>query len=76
MHSHKENLASSTKMLHPCHGEAWKQFDADFPNFAEDARNVRLGIATDGFTPYKLNAPLTLVGQYFGFPIIFHLVFV
>jgi len=56
MRSHKENLASSTKMLHPCHGEAWKQFDADFPNFAEDARNVRLGIATDGFTPYKLNA--------------------
>jgi hypothetical protein len=56
MCSHKENLASSTKMLHPCHGEAWKQFDVDFPNFAEDARNVRLGIATDGFTPYKLNA--------------------
>jgi len=57
MRSHKKTpLARSSKMLHPCHGEAWKQFDADFPNFTEDARNVRLGIATDGFTPYKLNA--------------------
>ncbi|XP_066357918.1 uncharacterized protein [Miscanthus floridulus] len=57
MRSHKEDhVARSTKMLHPCHGKAWKQFDDDFPDFAEDARNVRLGFATDGFTPYKLNA--------------------
>ncbi|XP_021314043.1 uncharacterized protein LOC110434408 [Sorghum bicolor] len=57
MRSHKEShVARSTKMLHPCHGKAWKQFDDDFPDFAEDARNVRLGFATDGFTPYKLNA--------------------
>jgi hypothetical protein len=57
MRSHKEShVARSTKMLHPCHGKAWQQFDDDFPYFAEDARNVRLGFATDGFTPYKLNA--------------------
>ena len=57
MRSHKEShVARSTKMLHPCHGKAWQQFDDDFPDFAEDARNVRLGFATDGFTPYKLNA--------------------
>jgi hypothetical protein len=57
MRSHKETpLARSTKMLHPCHGEAWKQFDADHLDSTEDARNVRLGFATDGFTPYKLNA--------------------
>jgi hypothetical protein len=40
-------------MLHPCHGKAWQQFDDDFPDFAQDARNVRLGFATDGFTPYN-----------------------
>jgi hypothetical protein len=57
MCSHKETpLARSTKMLHPCHGEAWKQFDANHPDFEEDARNVRLGFAIDGFTSYKLNA--------------------
>ena len=57
MRSHKETcFSSSGKMLHPCHGEAWKQFDVEFPNFADDARNVRLGFATDGFTPYSVTA--------------------
>jgi hypothetical protein len=57
MRSHKETLPSnSSKMMHPCHGEAWKQFDVDFLDFADDARNVRLGFATDGFTPYSLTA--------------------
>jgi hypothetical protein len=57
MHSHKEShVARSTKMLHLCHGKAWQLIDDDFLDFAKDARNVRLGFATDGFTPYKLNA--------------------
>ncbi|CAL9001226.1 unnamed protein product [Prunus brigantina] len=34
------------------HGEAWKEFDRTFPDFAADPRNVRLGLATDGFNPY------------------------
>ncbi|BBG93568.1 hypothetical protein Prudu_001624 [Prunus dulcis] len=34
------------------HGEAWKEFDRTFPEFAADPRNVRLGLATDGFNPY------------------------
>ncbi|CAL8997874.1 unnamed protein product, partial [Prunus brigantina] len=33
-------------------GEAWKEFDRTFPEFAADPRNVRLGLATDGFNPY------------------------
>ncbi|CAL9021492.1 unnamed protein product, partial [Prunus brigantina] len=32
-------------------GEAWKEFDRTFPEFAADPRNVRLGLATDGFNP-------------------------
>jgi hypothetical protein len=39
-------------MDHPRDGEAWQQFDVDWPKFAQEARNVRLGFATDGFTPY------------------------
>ncbi|XP_074267012.1 uncharacterized protein LOC141590313 [Silene latifolia] len=38
-------------MRHPSDSEAWKDFDKQFPDFALDARNVRLGLATDGFNP-------------------------
>jgi hypothetical protein len=28
----------------------------DFPEFGDDPRNVRLAVATDGFTPFSINA--------------------
>ncbi|GKA73952.1 transposon protein, CACTA, En/Spm sub-class [Tanacetum coccineum] len=37
---------------HPADSEAWKHFDREFPLFANDPRNVRLGLATDGFNPF------------------------
>lgn len=39
-------------MQHPSDGQAWKDFDSTYPKFKEDSRNVRLGIATDGFNPF------------------------
>ena len=39
-------------MTHPCHGQAWQMFDNSFPDFAAEARNVRIGLCTDGFTPW------------------------
>ncbi|XP_015694304.1 uncharacterized protein LOC102720804 isoform X1 [Oryza brachyantha] len=44
------------KMVHPADGEAWKQFDRDFPNFALEARNVKIAVATDGFNPFGMGA--------------------
>jgi hypothetical protein len=43
-------------MVHPSDGEAWKSFDDMFPRFAEEPRNVRLGLCTDGFTPFTFGA--------------------
>ena len=40
------------KMNHPCDGEAWKNFDIMKPEFSCDPRNVRLGLAADGFNPF------------------------
>ncbi|KAK1652009.1 hypothetical protein QYE76_069814 [Lolium multiflorum] len=40
-------------MSHPADGEAWTYFDKKWPDFAADARNIRLGLATDGFNPYN-----------------------
>ncbi|XP_060962267.1 uncharacterized protein LOC133032365 [Cannabis sativa] len=39
-------------MRHPVDGLAWKDFDAKHPNFASEPRNVRLGLAADGFNPF------------------------
>ena len=54
MQSHKP--CTTGKMVHPCDGEAWQQFDRDFPDFGNDRRNMRLAFATDGFTPFSLAA--------------------
>ncbi|XP_042962607.1 uncharacterized protein LOC122296877 [Carya illinoinensis] len=40
-------------MRHPADSEAWKTFDQANPRFARDARNVRLGLASDGFNPFN-----------------------
>ncbi|XP_016476614.2 uncharacterized protein LOC107798160 [Nicotiana tabacum] len=37
-------------MRHPRDGEAWKTFDRTHSGFASDPRNVRLGLASDGFS--------------------------
>ncbi|XP_062086893.1 uncharacterized protein LOC133793596 [Humulus lupulus] len=39
-------------MRHPVDGLAWKDFDAKHPDFASEPRNVRLGLAADGFNPF------------------------
>ncbi|KAI5311777.1 hypothetical protein L3X38_040950 [Prunus dulcis] len=49
MRWHKEKRVDDDVMRHPADGEAWKEFDRTFPEFAADPRNVRLGLATDGF---------------------------
>jgi hypothetical protein len=52
---HRENY-ERRKMLgelrHPSDGMAWKHFDQVYPEFASEPRNVRLGLCSDGFTPY------------------------
>ena len=40
-------------MTHPIDGKAWENFDNCWPDFVEDARNLRLGLATDGFNPFS-----------------------
>ncbi|GLT26338.1 hypothetical protein SLA2020_014160 [Shorea laevis] len=42
----------SDEVIHPAGSEAWKHFDKTYPIFAEEPRNVRLGLCTDGFNPF------------------------
>jgi hypothetical protein len=42
----------NNELSHPADGEAWKEFNKSWPKFVEDARNLRLGLATNGFNPF------------------------
>ncbi|XP_062112702.1 uncharacterized protein LOC133823866 [Humulus lupulus] len=53
MRWHKEERVDTEGVLrHPADAEAWKDFDRQYPDFAKESRNVRLGFATDGFNPF------------------------
>ena len=39
-------------MRHPADSEEWKKFDLQYPDFALEPRNVRLGLAIDRFNPF------------------------
>ncbi|XP_020088912.1 uncharacterized protein LOC109710609 [Ananas comosus] len=49
---HEKGRIKDGVLRHPADSEAWKNFDSRYPKFAIDPRNVRLGLATDGFNPY------------------------
>nr|GEZ34610.1 hypothetical protein [Tanacetum cinerariifolium] len=40
------------KIQHPVDGRAWKNFDTKYPDFEKEPRNVRLGLAADGFNSF------------------------
>ena len=53
MRWHKEKRVEQEGVLrHPSDSESWKHFDMQYPQFAQDPRNVRLGLSTDGFNPF------------------------
>jgi hypothetical protein len=57
MRWHKEGVCENDQvMVHPSDSEAWKPLDDFDPDFTRDARNVRIGLATDGFSPYNMSA--------------------
>jgi hypothetical protein len=39
-------------LRHPAHGSQWKTLDHEYPLFAAEARNLRLGCSTDGPNPF------------------------
>jgi hypothetical protein len=53
MRWHKEGREDDGNTLrHPADSITWKEFDRRYEWFASDSRNVRLGLASDGFNPY------------------------
>jgi hypothetical protein len=51
---HKDDIRENDGVMgHPSDSEAWKVLDRFDANFASDARNIRLGLAADGFDPFS-----------------------
>ena len=53
MTSHKtKHIDEDGVLRHPADLESWKSFDKNFKEFSIEPRNVRLGLASDGFSPF------------------------
>nr|XP_027071970.1 uncharacterized protein LOC113696785 [Coffea arabica] len=53
MRWHEEKRTKDGCMRHPADSPAWQTFDHLHPEFTKDCRNVRLGLASDGFNPFN-----------------------
>ncbi|KAE8734333.1 hypothetical protein F3Y22_tig00000773pilonHSYRG00216 [Hibiscus syriacus] len=51
---HHDGRTEDGLLRHHADSLAWKSFDNKYPSFARDPRNFRLGLATDGFNPFKI----------------------
>ncbi|WVZ53055.1 hypothetical protein U9M48_004045 [Paspalum notatum var. saurae] len=49
---HEERTKDVEKLAHPADGTQWKRFDEMYPQFAEDPRNMRFALSTDGMNPF------------------------
>ncbi|XP_062145287.1 uncharacterized protein LOC133852537 [Alnus glutinosa] len=52
MRWHKDGRQDDGNIRHPANSILWKEFDKEHVQFAQDSRNVRLGLASDGFNPF------------------------
>ncbi|CAN6575551.1 unnamed protein product [Malus baccata var. baccata] len=56
MRWHSKDLVKDDVLRHPADSEQWKSFDQIHESFGIEPRNVRLGLAIDGFNPFgKMN---------------------
>ncbi|XP_020204521.2 uncharacterized protein LOC109789889 [Cajanus cajan] len=53
MRWHEEERSKDGKLRHPADGQVWNDFDKLHPEFSSETRNVRLGLASDGFNPFR-----------------------
>ena len=48
MRWNKEERKQDNMLRHSVDGSQWRKVDRTFPTFANDARNIRFGLSTDG----------------------------
>ncbi|XP_042467453.1 uncharacterized protein LOC122050628 [Zingiber officinale] len=50
---HENERTDDGVLRHLADSQAWKSFDNKYSSFANDCRNIRLGLAADGFSPFR-----------------------
>ncbi|CAB77951.1 putative transposon protein [Arabidopsis thaliana] len=55
MRWHAEHQSKEGEMNHPSDAAEWRYFQELHPRFAEEPRNVYLGLCTDGFNPFGMS---------------------
>ncbi|XP_057436487.1 uncharacterized protein LOC130728921 [Lotus japonicus] len=55
MRWHHEHYKEPDFLSHPSDAEAWMKFDEAWGTFADEPRNVRLGLCSDGFAPFDIS---------------------
>lgn len=53
---HANSVENQSHMRHPVDSSCWKSVNYRWKEFSAEARNVRLGLATDGFNPFGHNS--------------------
>ncbi|XP_066161921.1 uncharacterized protein [Oryza sativa Japonica Group] len=53
MRWHEEGRTKDRLLRHPADGEGWNDLNTRYPGFSANARNVRLGLASDGLNPFR-----------------------
>ena len=53
MQWHAQNKSTDGKQRFVADSKVWMEFDNRWPDFAQDPRNMRLGLALDGVNPFS-----------------------
>ena len=51
-------------LRHPADTKAWKDFDAQYPEFTADPRDIRLVLTSDGFNLFRVMILRTAHDRY------------
>jgi hypothetical protein len=51
-HASEGRKKDDGKLRHPSDAKQWKDFDAAYPEFGKEARNVRFALSPDGMNPF------------------------
>ena len=49
---HADGRKSDGLLRHPADSPPWKEFDCLYPDFRNEPRNLRVGLASDGMNPF------------------------
>jgi len=55
MRWHAQHTTIDGEITRPSDAKAWKHFQTVYPDFANECRNVYLGLCADGFSPFGLS---------------------